>query len=323
MERLMAVREFLYVDVERSRSMLAQLDGGVVEAVVERNKTAMKGGAAAKFFGIGISGDASRERGWDESRSLQDLTYVLFEEAATDEELVLNAPDIVRSPEAWESGAVHRALREAEIIKLKCDVQILDPAFFRARLDRFNTFVRGIAEINVGNPSNLSRGQREKRVQDYIRDLFNGAETGIVERVVQAALPLFGDSIAVRAMPCGPEQSEFSFGGVLLGRVGYIQQEREDLFSRHGTLLRDWTIVMQLATVPEKPNSSSPPPKLQTQSLVTDSNQIKRAAFEQMASQLLGMLDSTGISEGPRWPSVTATPLAIYRSIPQSDGRTG
>jgi hypothetical protein len=310
----------MYVDVDRARSMLAQLDGGVVENVVQKSKSALKGAAVAKLLGIGASGDVTRETGSDESRSMKDLTYVLFEEVAEAEGLITDASEIIREATAWESSEVHGSLVEGQILRLTCDIQILDPSFFRARLNRVDAFVRAVAEMQVGSAANLSKGQREKRVVNAMTNLLQNTDPQTIARLVNTASPILGESIAVRTLPCGQEQSEFSFGGVLLNRAGYIQQEREDLFSRHGTLLRHWTIVMQVANIAPKPDDDTPTLSVGTHNLLSSSQRIQRAALEKMVVDLLGVLESFGFSEGPRWPSITVTPLAIYRWVPQMNG---
>jgi hypothetical protein len=45
---------------------------------------------------------------------------------------------------------------------------------------------------------------------------------------------------------------------------------------------------------------------------------IDRAGMERASLDLLAMMDSLGISEGPRWPSVSVIPLGIYRPVPRS-----
>lgn len=42
---------------------------------------------------------------------------------------------------------------------------------------------------------------------------------------------------------------------------------------------------------------------------------MSRVEFENMVLQLNGMLDEAGLTEGPRWPVVSVTPLAIYRGV--------
>jgi hypothetical protein len=70
-----AVRQFLYIDVDRVRSYLAQLDEGVLESVVDRAGSDKGAKISAQLFGVGPEGSISGTSGREESRSMQDLTF--------------------------------------------------------------------------------------------------------------------------------------------------------------------------------------------------------------------------------------------------------
>ena len=38
--------------------------------------------------------------------------------------------------------------------------------------------------------------------------------------------------------------------------------------------------------------------------------------MEKMAGGFLGYMEQLGIVEGPRWPSISVTPLGLYRTVP-------
>lgn len=72
---------------------------------------------------------------------------------------------------------------------------------------------------------------------------------------------------------------------------------------------------MQVAAIPQSPNENaalaSPTDSLRP------SGDISRAAMERIAGDLLAMMESIGIVEGPRWPSISVTPLGLYRTVPR------
>src|SRR6266487_34526 len=78
------LKEFLYVDVDRTRSLLAQLDGGVANEVRNTVSREAQGGARAAVLGIGVSGQYTYGTGQEAARSLQDLTFVHFERLANE-----------------------------------------------------------------------------------------------------------------------------------------------------------------------------------------------------------------------------------------------
>lgn len=314
------IREFLYVDIERVRSMLAQLSEGVPEAVTRRVSHLMETEGGAKIAGIGGTAGFGRESGREESRSLQDLTFVLFEEAAGEDGVLSDVPGSVYSEESWSSGEVHESLREGEIIRIEADIQILDPSFFSARLARFNDFADHLISLITAEGSvNLNKQQLKQAKTRARKELWGDTDPKMVERISALISSFLADSIAIRVLPCGASLPEISFGGVLLGRREYIQEEREALFSRYGSLLRGWSAVLQIATIPGPPSSEGGEDVFEDLELTTSRNEIQRAALESAGVRLIGLLETMGFSEGPRWPSISTTPLAIYREVPRAE----
>jgi hypothetical protein len=161
-----------------------------------------------------------------------------------------------------------------------------------------------------------SQRERDRVLAQAEREMWSGTDPSLVGTISDVMTSLLGEEIALRVLPCGRQYPEYSFGGVLLNRSEYLQKEREALFSRFGSFLSGWTFVLQIETVPyevsaDSETSSSPEP-----SLMRADEQVSRAGAEQMALDLMGHVEQIGFSEGPRWPSITITPLGIYRVVP-------
>ena len=121
------VREFLYVDLQRIRSYYTQLNRGIIDSVVARDTKHFQGEAQARLFGLGPSAGGAFERSREESRSLQDLTYVIFEELFEKENLIKDVDELVDNLAAWDDGQVHSEIDEGSIIRYTGLVQILIP----------------------------------------------------------------------------------------------------------------------------------------------------------------------------------------------------
>jgi hypothetical protein len=117
-------------------------------------------------------------------------------------------------------------------------------------------------------------------------------------------------SVSVRLLPCGAGHLESGFAGLLSGRKEYLQEERANLFSRYGQAPTPWTTVFQVAAVPAgRANDVENDSAGQVVDEAADG--FSRAGMERQVAQLLGMMESVGIVEGPRWPTVSITPLGI------------
>lgn len=311
------VRQFLYVDVDRVRSYLAQLDEGVLESAVNSARSDRSRKILGSALGLGGELSWKEEAGREEARSLQDLTFVIFEEIADAEGWLSDVPDEVFNPDVWTSGPVRSSMLEGQLLRVAADCQVFDPTQFDARLSRLSDFARAVVEL-TSSEALVGKSQREQEriLKDAERKLWGEVPAGAVRAMGSLLTSLLHGQIALRVLPCGSGHSALSFGGVLLGRSNYIQQEREALFSRFGPLLQGWTIVMQIETVPQQVPFDPSGPDVSALSLVNQQDQIDRPGVEKMALEFSRFIDQIGFSEGPRWPSITVTPLAVYRHLP-------
>jgi hypothetical protein len=203
-------------------------------------------------------------------------------------------------------------------------VQVLDPVFFTTRLKRLREFSRALVELTLGDDRGkppqgkgqspkTSERERERLLNQAERAMWQGVDPDSIRSISEVLMSLTSGEIALRVIPCGPDRPELSFGGVLLDRVEYLQKEREALFSRYGSILGGWTVVVQIEAVPYPLDEE---PQISAQDVVFAEKTVNRAGVERMCLDLLRMVDATGLTEGPRWPSITVTPLALYRDIP-------
>lgn len=150
---------------QRTRSLLAQLEDGVVEQYVRRRALDDAGELGATVFGIGGKGTWGTHESQEESRSLMDLTAVVFEEAATSQGLIVDIEPSDRV-EDWASGEVHQTLREGEILRISGDFLITDPDYIGARFATLEGFVADLIEMQVGIAMDALRLMRDAELDD-------------------------------------------------------------------------------------------------------------------------------------------------------------
>lgn len=309
------VRDFLYLDIERVRSLLAHLDGGVVEATVEKFKSSKQGRAGVSLFQIfDLGGTLVRERGTEQTKTLQDALFMLFEESALASGLFHVGVDLA-DPGSWEDGRVHDVLQEGRLIRTTGPTRILDAKHFRERVERFAKWPRLIASFTAQDQlaGIKSEKERERRLQQIAAASMGGPGSIQLIRDIGEFVDLFmGGQISMRHFPCGIERPEYAFVGVLLGRPGYLQEEREALFGKYGATASPWTVVAQIASVP---GERTPERDFRVGDLVDASDRIDRAEFEEMAVRLMEYLEIAGIAEGPQFPAIAVTPLAVFREV--------
>lgn len=312
-----AIKEFLYVDVDRVRSLLSQLAGGYIEEIRSTSGSEMSGQAQAAIFGIGASGNYGRSNQYEEARSLQDLTFVAFERLANEHGFIADLPVEALEPAKWQSGAIHALLAPGQLFRAECPVQLIDGGFFDKRVQRLIELSGAI--VKMQDPPQLPKNATARQKKEALGAIRAAAIGGIspdqLNAISAAVQSFFGDSVVIRAMPCGPNYLDYAFTGALLGRKEYIQEERENLFSRYGQTPTSWTIVFQIAAVPDRAEGE---PEFEPEETVDAGGSILRSNMEKMVAQLLEYMEQLGVVEGPRWPSVSVTPLGLYRTVPRA-----
>lgn len=318
------LKEFLYVDVDRVRSLLSQLAGGFIEQIRSSTGSNLSGGAQAMIFGVGAKGDRTVSSQYEEARSLQDLTFAAFESLANENGYVSDLTPEYMEAEKWADGTIQTKLLPGQLIRASCAVQLLDAGFFRSRVERILKLAEALVEMDSpGSPSRSSspskradanKGADKQRAAKLAEMI--GMPLGQFIAISDAVEAFSGDSVLVRLFPCGTDYPEFAFTGSLLGRSEYIQAERENLFSRYGQIPTRWTTVFQVAAVPQRIESvAEDVSKLPTTGA---DGQVIRSNMEKIAANLLSTMEQIGIVEGARWPAVSITPLGLYRPVPQT-----
>lgn len=344
------LREFLYVDMTRTRSLLAQLDEGVVETTVNK-RSSDRGIDLQAAFGA-LSGGARRSDSSEsaQTRSLEDFLFVALEEIIEAEGILTDVD--CGSVQDWEESAIHGELQEGQLIRVNADVMLLDGKFLKNRLNRVMSIAdshaaaleveweqniqpkreeieaelaaaaEGSASEKRSHNKNLLAKKVESRLEELKLEAFEQSSGSRMEALKPATEMmvsfLSSEAITVRVVPHGIEHPQFSFVGSLLKRDEYIQQEREALFSRYGSLVMGWTCVLQIAAIPQRKTSAK---KFDSRSIgeaLNSTKGVERSAMEALGLALLAELDESGISEGPRWPAISVVPLGIYRTVPGS-----
>jgi hypothetical protein len=323
------LKEFLYVDVDRTRSLLAQMAGGVTSEVRERTSNDFEGRVQATFLGVGAGGQYVRGSQHEEARSLQDLTFVQFERLANENGLITELGPEVMDQQKWQSGEVHRGLLPGQLARVECYVHLLDGSVFQKRIERFIKLAEAITELSLPPQSSGGGSQRTRQrsggggggggttaARKGATAAILGATPESMMAVSSAVDAVVGNSVSMRILPCGPEALECSFSGSLLGRREYLQEERENLFSRYGQAPSVWTSVFQIAAIPIQ-SDSFVEPEVGT-GWTTNANQLNRARMEADVNRIMDFMEQMGVFEGPRWPSISVTPLGLYRTLPES-----
>ncbi|GAA4514613.1 MULTISPECIES: DUF6414 family protein [Nonomuraea] len=327
------IREYFYVDLQRVRSYYAQLNRGVIEGIVSKETKTSKGEAQAKLMGFGPSGSRESGTAREETRSLHELSAVIFEEICDRESLIHEVGVLLSDREAWATGRVHSELYEGQLVRFTGSLDVHDPSFFGQRVDQFQRFVSAFVGITMAeqeaqaatpptrqggrtSPGSRARDSGQVRAElkaRLIQEMLQGLSPEKVAEIKELVSSLANDAVTLRAFPLGDNHREFNLSGSLLSRSEYMQNEREELYSRYGYTLDNWTMIAQIARIPSKPVASGS--GFQIDGDLVSNGRMDRIAMERVGVALLKYIEDFGLAEGPTYPSISVTPLAVYREV--------
>jgi hypothetical protein len=315
---MQVLRDFLYVDIARVRSFLAQMAEGVPQQLV----TAMsdtrqrQGGVQLPPFSLQIAG--TNENRTEETRSLNDSLFLLFEEAAESLGWLVDISQEAAELESWTSGDLHRRLEPSSIIRVTGSTRLVDATHFRMTLERvlaimqtIMAFSSGDAAAATGNRSHRGQARGQSASREQLPAGISATQFKAVGSLYESLMPA---GISVKVMPCGQDYPAFALSGTLLDRAEYLEPERAALFSRYGVTPSDWTIV---AVVTRSKGETAAPDLSNVPSLTNADGSLDRDAFEGFAQTMLNYLEQVGMTEAPQAPAIGITPLAVYRVVPQ------
>lgn len=211
------LREFLYTDIERSRSLLAQLSGGVAESDEQSEAdSSLSAGFSAGVLAL----DASRgQTGRRVSRSLQERVFIDLEGKLVSEGYLcdLDLSDEARDPARWASGDIHETLFDGQIARFTAEISILDPAFFEARVKRLIKFTEGIAALNIDGLAKMNPKQQAAAIAAEVRNSTSGFDPAQIDSITDVVRSFTGGELTFRSLACGSTNPEFSLFWIAVG----------------------------------------------------------------------------------------------------------
>lgn len=275
-----SVREYLYVDTPRVRTLLAQLSSGLPEE--RKSEQTKKWTASLTDLGGPQHDEGVREQ---EVRSLADLHVAMLEEAAQYADMLLDVSEVSKKAKNWNRGRIHKALNPGSLIRVTAPTSIIYPASFAASATAMD-----------------SLSEDDSFSQD-------------VTKIVRA---MYGDHLTLRIYPCGEDDWEYQYSGVISDPGGYLSGEKAVLFSRLGADPQEWTTIASISRVPER-DHAAPTVRLervvQTLQGVLEREEMSRRVLEKMIQESSRAMEGMGLTEAPVWPAVAVIPIAVYRQI--------
>ena len=279
-------RDFIYMDINRVQSIIAQLQQGLLNEVLEgktnqtSGKMQMATNLLAMLLPVSLSGSVEHSRGssLNESRVLHDYAFEVARLSLDEGGLLLERDDL-----NWDE------VPETGFVLVKGATQILD----------YETLKRIAENINVLDDffnSEDSQNQKKKRHKE--NEQFRSSSV-LFET-------FFRNSIRVNIV----NEQGCSFIGPLDRE--HLREDVEDLIYKHGSKPKgEWTMLAEISRIP-LPDE--------------DAGENLGGGLEQLddegasASDLINQVVSTfnGLQElmgSASYPDIAVSPVAVYREI--------
>lgn len=285
----MTIRDFIYLDIERVRSFYAQLSKGLpTERTVEKTKET--GGDASvegnMFFTKGKGQiDYRYGRANTETFSLHDYIMEEFLDSLKQADILTQTFD---NKFTWEKDI----FRDGMFILTKGKVKIIDYKYIAATLDRVPKMAKSVNKI----------AQKPAQNNPSIDHLDAMSKNPVLKEVSQFIEQNMEDSLRIKIYPY-----DFSEDEVFIATANAInfRYNTVSIINMYGHIVdADWLSLLQVNM--GRDNLLVMPPITQT---------TGKSLEEILESFIDGLTGLNKALQGLKFPSISATPIAIFREI--------
>lgn len=333
----MFLREYLYVDVDKVRGILSQLENGVPETskIIERTEKA----AGLKNNFIGEFGGRSSDESSLE-KSLGDALFPLLEEQLEALSVLSDISEDIITKAGLATA--HERLTPGDVVRITAPARIFHPEQLSQAMAGIGTAATGLIDMQNGlgksEPTLPTPGNQRKNAvntrqrakarpipdsgypEDILFDLpdkINGSiPRDFLIGIVRLIRGVFQDGVHLQFNPIDGDDSVIT-ARLETGRR-FLDSTPEVLFSRYGFRPQEWTIVGMVGHLAE------PKPSAIDTSFL---GKFNRSSMLQFAASLLQEAGESGFIDLPTGLGFSVVPLAVYRGIgwttdsaPEADG---
>ncbi|WP_143546859.1 DUF6414 family protein [Rhodococcus sp. 06-235-1A] len=326
------LREYVYVDVDKVRGLVSQIDEGVPEKVVSTEAKERHAEIRNRHLG-GAGGNRTKEDTLE--RSMADSLFKILEEDLEALQLLTDLSEPLSSLSEWKS--LEFDLVPGAIVRVTALGSLFHPAQLSHALVGIATASSGIASyldsLNTDpsealrkrpsgnrkggsggpaagvkplprpgsdlNPEDLLPNEKTLPVLDIPREQLAG--------IIQFVRGIYDDGVHLHMWPRG--KSGPSVTARLESGRRFLDSSPEVLFSRYGIAEQEWTIVGVIGQLGRGEPSADAP---------ESSDNFSRSTIIEVVEWLLAVAGKGGLVDSPVAPGFTVVPLAVYRSIGRS-----
>lgn len=319
----MIIREFLYVDTDKVRSMLAQLEGGVEEEERTTDKKTKRSEGGVKGF-LGHYQEWGDER--HVSKALGDLIFPTLEDSLESEGMIRDISQELTDPQYWNSGSLQSENPPGSIVRITSRGSFFDARYVATSFAAFSSAALGFQGLSQEEaPSSRPAKKQQPRpprtgegpatasqLEDLVLnfDAAAGVAPHQLRSFIRISRGLFAPGLHLNMFPLG--NLGHTIGARLQEGRQYLDSDPDILFARYGTGEQEWTLVGSVghfAALQESPDFGE-------ESFVSD-GKLQRGKTGRTINEFLQWMGAVGFIDLPQHPGFSVIPLAVYRQIPR------
>lgn len=319
----MILREFLYVDTDKVRALLAQLDGGIAEESRETERKEKRTTFGPRSAAQHLQGTGNESY---TNKSLGDALFPTLEEVLESELLLHDISSEASEVNLWESGDLKTKYPPGSLIRITTPGSLFDTRYAASAFAAFGHVNVGLKGIGASPSNEPQRGGKNKQSQHHSRPTkkheggtdqledaipdfpaIDGMDGNTLRSFVQIAKGVFTPGLHINLAPAK--------GALVSARLQegrqFLDTEAEILFARYGTERHYWTLVGSIGSYGTEET------ELPDMDFYNSNGSINRGEFAESMNAQMRNLGRIGFIDLPQHPGFSLIPFAVYRSIPR------
>lgn len=353
MSEMLKIRDFIYLDVERVKSIFSQIEEGLLESSIEEKgdnkklsaKSEVAGGIINVLRGkVGLDSEWIWENKESETKTLHDYMYNILEEKLKENEIIyIIDGDSSEVEEKWINGEFSSLISDTSFVLIKGKVMIDDYIRLGEIASNFNEI--GSAIDFMVNPQKMpNNSTKKKKVEQGRKKRLKSEGLALDENFVQSLSLIIKkflrNPFIIKVLPF-KDSLFLRFIGNLNGN--FLREDMDSIVLKYGTCpVSDWWIFGQISSIFPKDydpvlkdekydklmeaiqilNSVNQDnldeiaeafEKIKEMELEKEIEIMKNSGMELSLENLFNAFRNVDATFSPKFPSITFTPIAVYR----------
>lgn len=257
------IREFIYLDIERMKSLYAQTQKGLTETETEGKNTDKKAsgnvGTGGILKGLGIDAGAMGEilvsNQKTETKTLHDYMYNRIEKVLKSKKLLLkigfDEEFDAEIFENWKKGELDKSIKihDKPFVLVKGRVMIEDYHNLNHMVQKINELQVAGRVIIKGNEKKNKFDKTQKEMEKQGVLLYSGYEKGVVSFFKN----IYGDRLVMKFVPY-EKNSDLKLNAII--NREFLREPIDNIIYKYGTYtISEWYVLGKIATVFPKTNN--------------------------------------------------------------------